>query len=144
MDSIPPTRGSLRRLIRNWISLTGAVIATGSFFAFLLLFSLDIFAEHGNPYMGILAYVVSPLFLVLGVVLIVVGAWLKFRQEHRVQPGALSGILTIDLLRPRDRKILGFFVACSVVFLFVTAVGSYQTYQYTESCLLYTSPSPRD
>jgi len=123
----------LRRLIRNWISLAGAVIATGSFFAFLLLFALDIFAEHGNPYMGILAYVVSPLFLCFGFVLVVVGAWLKFRQERRAQPGALPGVLTIDLLRPRDRKILGVFAACSVVFLFMTALGSYQTYQYTES-----------
>ena len=133
MDSTPSSRSSLRSLLRNWISLAGAVLAVGSFFAFLLLFALDISAEHGNPYMGILAYVVSPLFLGLGIVLIVVGAWLKFRQEHHAQPGALAGMLTIDLLRNRDRKILGLFVTCSVVFLFMTAVGSYQTYQYTES-----------
>jgi hypothetical protein len=39
----------LRKLIRNWVSLAGAVIAVGSFFAFLLLFALDILSEHGNP-----------------------------------------------------------------------------------------------
>jgi hypothetical protein len=123
----------LRSLIRNWISLAGAVIATGSFFAFLLLFALDIFSEHGNPYMGILAYVVAPGFLVLGVGLVLVGYWFHLRQERRVMADAPPVSLTIDLSRSRDRKILGVFVAGSVVFLFMTAVGSYQTYQYTES-----------
>ena len=42
-------------------------------------------------------------------------------------------VLTIDLARPRDRKLLAGFVACTVAFLFVTALGSYETYHYTES-----------
>ncbi len=105
----------------------------GSFFAFLLLFALDIFSQHGNPYMGILAYVVAPGFLFLGVVLVLIGYWFHLRQERRVMPDAPPVSLTIDLARPRDRKILGVFVTGSVVFLFMTAVGSYQTYQFTES-----------
>jgi len=133
MNSVTENRFSLRNLIRNWVSLSGAVIAAGSFFAFLLLFALDIFSEHGNPYMGILAYLVAPGFLFLGGVLVLVGYWIHLRQERRVKPDAPPVALTIDLTRPRDRKILTVFVACSVVFLFMTAVGSYQTYQYTES-----------
>ena len=133
MSNSPENRRSLRSLIRNWISLAGAVIATGSFFAFLLLFALDIFAEHANPYMGILAYVVAPGFLFLGVVLVLLGYWIHLRQERRVLPDAPPVALTIDLSRSRDRKILAVFVTGSVVFLFMTAVGSYQTYHYTES-----------
>ena len=133
MNNVPASRFTIRKLIRNWISLAGAVIATGSFFAFLLLFALDLLSEHGNPYMGILAYVVAPGFLFLGVVLVVVGYWLHLRQERRVMADAPPVALTIDLSRPRDRKILGVFVSGSVVFLFMTALGSYQTYQYTES-----------
>ncbi|MEI8386275.1 MAG: NapC/NirT family cytochrome c [Verrucomicrobiota bacterium] len=123
----------LRKLIRNWVSLAGAVIAVGSFFAFLLLFALDMLSEHGNPYMGILAYMVAPGFLFLGIALIVLGFWLHRRQERRVKPDAPPVALTIDLSRPRDRKILWVFIVGSVVFLFMTALGSYQTYQYTES-----------
>ena len=129
----PASRLLLRRLIRNWVSLAGAVIGTGSFFAFLLLFALDILSEHGNPYMGILAYVVAPSFLFFGVVLVLLGYWLHLRQERRAKADAPPVALTIDLSRPRDRKILGVFIAGSLVFLFMTAIGSYQTYQYTES-----------
>ena len=120
-------------LLRNWISLLGLLIAAASFFAFVLLFAVDLFSHHGNPYMGILAYVVAPSFLFAGLLLIVAGAWLKLRQENRVKPGTLAGMLTIDLLRPRDRRILSFFALASVAFLFLTALGSYQTYHYTET-----------
>ena len=106
----------------------------GSFFAFLLLFTLDFFAEHGNPYVGILAYAVAPAFLILGTFLVVLGWWLQRRRAKKALAGALPPLaVKIDFSRPRDRRLLGVFVTCSVIFLFMTAVGSYQTYQYTES-----------
>ena len=133
MKKAPASRFSLRKLIRNWISLAGAVISAGSFFAFLLLFSIEMFSQHGNPYMGILAYLVAPMFLLLGIVLVFSGYWLHLRQERLAMDDAPPVALTIDFSRPRDRKILGVFVAGSILFLFMTAVGSYQTYQFTES-----------
>ena len=123
-----------KNLIRNWISLTGVVIAVGSFFSFLLLFALDFLAQHGNPYMGILAYLVAPLFLILGGFLVLLGYLIDRNQEHKATATGMPPLaVRIDLSRPRHRQILTTFVVCSVVFLFVTAVGSYQTYQYTES-----------
>lgn len=133
MSKDPSNRFLLGKLIRNWVSLAGAVIAIGSCFAFLLLFALDILSEHGNPYMGILAYVVTPGFLFFGIALVVLGYWLHLRQERRAKPDAPPVALTIDLSRPRDRRILWVFIAGSVAFLFMTALGSYQTYHYTES-----------
>ena len=119
--------------MRNWISLAGAIIAIGSFFAFLLLFALDMFSEHGNPYMGILAYLVAPGFLAAGFALAGLGAWIQFRKERLAHPEAPPVSLAIDLSRSRDRKILAVFAAGGVIFLFMTALGSYQTYHYTES-----------
>ena len=133
MSKKPASRFRLRKLIRNWVSLTGAVIAVGSFFAFLLLFAIDIFSQHGNPYMGILAYLVAPIFLLLGIVLVLLGYWLHLRQERLAWDDAPTAALTIDLSRPRDRMILGIFIVGSLAFLFLTALGSYETYQYTES-----------
>src|ERR1035441_6368411 len=84
-------------------------------------------------YIGILAYVVAPGFFILGVALIAIGVLLQRRAERRALRVAAPLVLKIDLSRPRDRKILAVFAACSVGFLFLTALGSYQTYQYTES-----------
>ena len=56
---------------RNWISLAGFVLAVAAAFAFVFLFGIDLFAHGGNPYMGILAYLVAPGFFFGGVGLIV-------------------------------------------------------------------------
>jgi nitrate/TMAO reductase-like tetraheme cytochrome c subunit len=122
-NSPPPRR---RRLLHNWISLTGAVFAAGSVFAFLLLFAIESFLPRSNPYVGILVYVVAPACFGAGVVLVLAGLW---AQQHE----KVSEKLLIDLSRPRDRKLLIGFALCALMFLLVTAFGSYQTYQYTDS-----------
>ncbi len=118
---------------RNWVSLSGMVIAVGSLFAFLFLFAIDLFAHHGNPYMGILAYVVAPGFFILGSLLVGVGAWMHRRHVRRAEAAGTEKHFVIDLARPRDRKALIGFVAGAVMFLLATALGSYHTYHYTES-----------
>jgi len=115
---------------KNWLSLAGAVLAAGSLFSFFLLLMLDSFAHFSNPYIGILTYLVAPGFLVMGIFLILVGWWRARRRETKFGP-LLS--LKIDLSRPRDRRRLGWFIVGSVVFLLISAVGSYQTYHFTES-----------
>ncbi|MFT3868734.1 MAG: NapC/NirT family cytochrome c [Nibricoccus sp.] len=122
-----------RSIWRNWISLSGAVCAIGSFFAFLLLFAFDTFAgDHSNPYVGILSYVVAPGFLLLGLALLFFGAWLSRRQQRR-DPEAPPPQLAIDLENPRDRKRLLWFALGTMTFLLFTALGSYQTYHLTET-----------
>ena len=75
------------RLFKNWISLAGAILAVASAFAFLLLFVVDIMAHHGNPYMGILAYVITPMFLFVGLGLIGAGYWHQLRLDRNLAPG---------------------------------------------------------
>ena len=122
-----------RRNFRNWLSWSGMVLAASALFAFLLLLAIDQFAGHRNPYVGILAYVVAPLFFILGVFITFLGALIRWRTRRHAVQAAEPLTIKIDLSRPRDRRILTLFVAASVIFLFLTAVGSYQTYQYTES-----------
>jgi nitrate/TMAO reductase-like tetraheme cytochrome c subunit len=124
----PPGRASA---FRNWLSLTGLVVVVGSLFSFLLLLLLDALAHFANPYIGILTYLVAPAFLVLGLVLGLLGAFLRHRQILKTT-GPLPA-LRIDLTRPRDRRMFGLFLAGSVLFLLISALGSYQTYHFTES-----------
>ncbi len=126
-----PTR--LSRL-RNWLSLSGLVVAVSAFFAFMLLFSVDLFATHANPYMGILAYVVAPSFLLVGLAAVLVGYILETRRIPKDHPEMVSNfILHVNLARTRDRRLLVGFVGGSLGFLFLTALGSYETYHITES-----------
>jgi nitrate/TMAO reductase-like tetraheme cytochrome c subunit len=135
-DPLPPSDPPVsepQSVWHNWISLGGGIVAAGSLFAFLLLFALDLMGrDANNPYLGILCYVVAPGFLILGLALALGGAW--HQRRHRSQnPAVPAPHLAIDLSRPRDRRILLWFGLGTMTFLLLTAVGSYQTYVYTES-----------
>jgi hypothetical protein len=127
----PPPETKRPSLLRNWLSLTGLVIVIGSLFSFLLLFMMDTLAKTSNPYVGILTYFIAPGFLFFGLFLTVVGAW-----RERKKLGESVGLLpkmVVDLSRPRDRKIMGVFILGSLLFLLLSAIGSYHTYHFTES-----------
>ncbi len=133
-NNAEPSGGPRRpRYLRNWLSLGGLVVSMGGLFAFLLLFAIDLFASHSNPYLGILTYIVSPGFVFLGLFLIVLGAWISRRHQRQSTADALPHVLVIDLARPRDRKLLGVFLGGAAGFLLLTAIGSTKTYHYTES-----------
>ena len=133
MDETPAKKRSLQRLLRNWVSWAGMVLSTSAVFAFLFLLAIDLFARRENPYVGILAYVVAPAFFLAGLALTAVGVILRRSAERRANQVSEPLVLRVDFSRKRDRRILAVFVACSVVFLFITALGSYQTYHMTES-----------
>lgn len=118
-------------LLKNWISLTGLVIVVGSLFSAALLFLLDTFAQSSNPYLGILTYFVAPAFLFFGLGLALLGIILQRKKVGK--GGSILPPLVVDLSRPKDRRIMGVFITCSVLFLLVSAIGSYHTYHFTES-----------
>ncbi len=118
-------------LFRNAVSTAGLIIAAGGVFSFLLLMVQDITSKHSNPYVGILTWMVSPAFILFGLFLFFVGALLA-RRRHRRQTGQTLP-LRIDLSLPRSRRAFGLFLAGSAAFLLLSAIGSYQTYHFTES-----------
>jgi nitrate/TMAO reductase-like tetraheme cytochrome c subunit len=118
-------------LMQNWMSLTGVVVVIGGLFSFFMLLMLDAVAHFSNPYISILTWMVTPAFLVFGFILIYIGMW---RTQHKRAGGAsMVASVRIDLSRPRDRRILVTFVISSLLFIMLSAVGSYNAFNYTES-----------
>ncbi len=133
VDSEPQGPDKAPSLIQNWISLSGIILAASSFFAVVCLIAIDFFAGFGNPYMGILTYIVAPGFLSAGLLLILIGALLERRRRWMLAPGELPHHPRIDLNVPRQRNAFLIVVTVTIVFLLMTALGSYRTYQFTES-----------
>jgi nitrate/TMAO reductase-like tetraheme cytochrome c subunit len=126
LDSTAPRFGRFR----NWLSLAGFITMLASLFAFLLLFTFDLVRPASNPYVGVLTYLVAPIFTTIGLCLVALGVLLRRRG---VPAGGPTGRLVIDLSRTKDRRILGYFAGGGVLFLLITAVGSYHSYKFTES-----------
>jgi len=119
-------------LLRNWLSLTGLVVVIGSLFSTLLLFIMDTMARGSNPYIGILTYFVAPFFFISGTFLTLVGI-VREKRKLGQTTGTIWPKMVVDLSRSRDRKMMAFFVTGAVLFLLLSAVGSYHTYHFTES-----------
>ena len=128
----PPAPEPSRRshlLMRNPVSLAGVALAIVSLANVFLFFLIDQIAIKPSPYIGILAYMVSPAFLVLGLLLILTGILLQ-RRKHAA-PSAFYPRL--DLNDPAQRSAVISFVTFLVVFAVVSAAGSYKAYEFTES-----------
>jgi len=122
-----------RSNFNNWISAIGGVLAVGALFSFALLVWINFTQGDKNPYLGIFTYIVAPGFLIAGLILVFFGAWAQRRWaiKHAAQPDKWR----LDFSDRRHRVQLVLFGLGAVVFVMLSAFGSYQTYHYSESNL---------
>lgn len=121
------------RALGNPISLTGAALALVSLANIVFLFLIDLLTQQPSPYVGILAYMVAPAFLIFGLLLIAFGAWWDRRKRRSQLPGHPLKYLTIDFNDPSQRGALAFFFSFTIVFILLSVLGSYKAYEFTDS-----------
>lgn len=121
-----------QNLIKNPISLIGLALAAVAFVNIVLLVLVDLLANHPSPYVGILAYMVAPGILVLGLILVPIGMVIERRRRlHTV--GAPPHFPKLDLNNPAQRSTVAFVLSFVVIFGLVSAVGSYKAFEFSES-----------
>jgi nitrate/TMAO reductase-like tetraheme cytochrome c subunit len=123
----------VRQLLRNPISLAGVALALVSLANIIFLFVIDIVEQRPTPYIGILAYMVGPAFLILGLALVPLGIWYDRRKRRVQRPEEATRYLHIDFSDPSQRGALSFFLTFLVVFILMSVVGSYRAYEFTDS-----------
>jgi nitrate/TMAO reductase-like tetraheme cytochrome c subunit len=120
-----------RSNFNNWISAVGGVVALGALFSFALLVWIDFTQGDKNPYLGIFTYIVAPGFLIGGLAAIFFGAWAQRRWA--IRHAAAPDKWRLDFSSPLQRRRIVLFGAGAMVFIIMSAFGSYQTYHYSES-----------
>ncbi|MCB0730276.1 MAG: NapC/NirT family cytochrome c [Ignavibacteriae bacterium] len=113
----------------NWISLSGAVIAIISLFMIIFLFAISYFLDRGGSYLGLVIYIILPAFLIGGLILIPIGMIKNFNKEK----SEIKKLPYIDLNQIAHRNAFMIFITGTIVFLFISALGSYEAFHYTES-----------
>ncbi len=116
----------------NAITFAGAAIAGISFGLILFLMLLETLAAEQKPYMGIVAFVILPGFLIVGLVLIVIGIYREHRRD--IKGKHREHILPrVDLNDPKHRRAFSIFSIGTILLLLFSAFGSYKAYEYTDS-----------
>jgi len=119
-------------LTRNLIGLVGTALALVSLANILFLFLIDLISEKPSPYVGILAYMVAPGFLIFGLLLAGIGIWLE-RRKKVVVTADMPRYPRIDFNDPGQRGTIAFFGSFLIAFVMLSAVGSYKAYEFTDS-----------
>ncbi len=115
----------------NIRSLIGAGLSVLSLALIVFLFVLEALADQPKPYMGIITFIILPGFLVIGILMI---AW-GILREHRLRRlgKAESHLPVIDFNNPRHRLAFSVVSFGMIVFLALSAFGSYKAYEFTDS-----------
>jgi hypothetical protein len=128
-------RDFLVSLTRNPISLVGVAITTAAAILIVTLFAIEWIGFLGNPYVGILTYLVLPAIFLLGLALIPIGIARDRRRLRRVERegGAPEAFPVIDLNRPRTRQWLLVFLLLTAVNVVILASATYKGVEVMES-----------
>lgn len=97
-------------------------IATAMATVFLALAALHLFGFLTNPYIGLLVFVAVPLLFLVGLALILAGAWWTARRRTR-HPGAADWPV-IDLRQSRQRTIALVVVALTTINVLIVALAT--------------------
>src|ERR1039457_3110585 len=83
----------------NWISLTGVVLVTTCTVFWLFLLPVMLSGGPGNPYLGILIFMLLPGGFFMSLFLIPLGIVLKRRRQGKVTKVILKAPVTLDFRR---------------------------------------------
>jgi nitrate/TMAO reductase-like tetraheme cytochrome c subunit len=129
-----PRRGSLLPdLAHNRLSWAGGVIAVVSLANIVFLFLIGYFSRSSSPYLGIFTWVIVPTFLILGILLMLLGMVLEHRRRLRTGHAETQPFPSIDFNSASVRRKALFIAVAGLVFGVMSAVGSYQAYQFSDT-----------
>jgi hypothetical protein len=116
--------------VSNWISIIGGILAINSLILILILFFESLLTSHDNPYNGMFTYIIIPTILVIGLIMIPIGMMIK-RRKIKSEGEPKWPVLDMNSSKQRHKFLI--FSIFTFLFLIISAVGSYQAFNYTES-----------
>jgi len=103
----------LPRLLANWVTLLGTVVATVAGLAILVLLVVGVAAPSSNPYLSIYVVVGLPIIFGLGLLLVPIGLYLDRHQTHEGADALQVAVQTVFSDRSARRRLI--FVAVATV-----------------------------
>jgi len=100
----------------------------------LFLIVVSLFIEVTNSYLGLVIYIILPVFLLIGLILIPAGMVRQRRRMRRSSdPESAMKWPNINLNLRQHRNAFSIFLVSTTVFLFFSAVGTYEAFHFTDS-----------
>ena len=123
----------LPKSIYNPLSLVGSIL-TGVSVVIIVFFLVGMWLfDFGGDYLGLFVFIVLPVFLLIGLILIPVGMVRRARKLKQLEGTEKSISLVLDMSNRRHWNATAIFIYGTFFFLLLTGIGSYKAFHYTES-----------
>jgi nitrate/TMAO reductase-like tetraheme cytochrome c subunit len=118
--------------VYNPLTIFGVGLAALSFGIIIFLSILEYLSDETHPYMGIITFIILPIFLVIGVFTVIFGI---VRERNRIEKGLerAQKFPILNLNDPKQRRLIFIFSVGAILFLFFSAFGSFKAFEYTET-----------
>jgi nitrate/TMAO reductase-like tetraheme cytochrome c subunit len=113
-------------LTSHWLTMAGALLATIAGFTWVLSLPNLLRESAQDPYVGILLFVGLPIVLILGLILMPIGAWLSRREIRR-------GLRTAPTRETVLKRLAWFLLAATILNVVIVSQLSYGAARYMES-----------
>ncbi|MCF8367276.1 MAG: NapC/NirT family cytochrome c, partial [Bacteroidales bacterium] len=126
----------LPRSFYSWTSVAGAALAFISLMLIVFMMLLSFIFGKGDNYTGLFTFIILPVFLIIGLILIPVGAIRKMRKLKKQDyngEAPETKLPIVNLNEPAQRTAVIIFILGSTIFLMLSAIGSYEAFHYSES-----------
>ena len=117
----------------NPLTIAGTFMAFISFGIILFFIFLALYSGHVAPYVGIITFIIMPGIVLIGINLIIIGAFLENRKRAAMGTSYTKKLPIIDLNNKKHQVTTIVFAIVGLVLLTFTVFGSFKAYEYTES-----------
>lgn len=120
--------------IKNWVSITGAILAVFNLASILALTILSLLFNFGGSYIGLFIYIILPGFMVAGLLMIPIGMRIYGKRIRTAEEkGEVKNWPILNFNNTATRNAATIFIIGTVFLLIISSVGSYEAFHYTES-----------
>jgi hypothetical protein len=120
--------------IKNWISISGAVLAVFNLAAIFSLVILNWFFNFGGTYIGLFIYMLLPAFMIIGLLLIPIGMRINRASARRAElAGEVKNWPILNFNNEATRNASIIFIFGTMFLIIISSIGSYEAFHYTES-----------
>ncbi len=120
-------------LYNNYISFAGTAIATAALTCIVFLFIIELNSPHEQPYLAIFTFILFPAIMIFGFLIIVLGMLYERRRRRKSKSSEIPAYPILDFNIARQRRTFLVLLCAVLLFLFMSAFGSYRVFEYSES-----------
>jgi hypothetical protein len=116
-------------LTSHWLSFVGAALATTAICSWLFALPVQLRGHTSNPYIGILAFIIIPVVLAAGLILIAAGIFLGRKRLKRME----RELIALPERRIYLQRIAVFFVLTTGINIVVGTEATYRAVEHMET-----------